>query len=470
MAVLVRNGLVVDSEQVRPGDLLLEGERIAALGEEAGRRAAELGQVDVLDAQGLYVLPGGVDGHTHLDMPLEDFASTDDFATGTRAALFGGTTTIVDYAEQGPEGFAQGLAAWKAKAEHKAFCDYGFHMTVKRVDEQTIEEMGEMVASGVCSFKVFMAYPGRMMLTDEEIRRVMRRAAELDALVVVHAEDGLLIEDLIRRARRCKSTDAIDHALTRPSVAEARAVRRAIQLAEETGCRLLIPHMSAAQSVQLVAEARERRVAVTGETCPQYLWLEQRKLRRPGLEGLVYVCSPPLRDVTHMEALWKGLGEGTIQVLGTDHCPFDAVGHKDRGLLPDGSVDFTRTPGGLPGIETRILLAYAGVVAGRFDLPHLVRITATWPAQVFGLAPRKGALRPGADGDVVLLDPEGVTSLDAADLHMRVDHSPYEGMRLPGRLRFVFSRGELVVEDGQFHGKPGRGRFLARRLGEPQSN
>ncbi len=463
MSLLIEKGTLVLENEVRQTDLLVEGERILAIGEKAANLATQDPHCDVLDAEGLIVLPGAVDGHTHLDMPFLDFASTDDFFTGTRAALLGGTTCIVDYAEQG-ETLADGLETWKAKAEGMAVADYGFHMTIKHLSDEVIEEMGAMVQAGVVTFKVFMAYPGRMMLQDDEIERVMRRAAELGAGVNIHAEDGILIEDLIRRTKRAKATDPIDHALTRPSVGEARAVDRAIALVRTTGAQLVVVHMSCAQAVDLVADARKDGLPVYGETCPQYLWLEQRKLKAPGLQGAVYICSPPLRDVTHMHALWKGLAAGTVSMVGTDHCPFDLIGQKDRGLRPDGSFDFTLVPGGLPGIETRLLLLYAGgVLTGRFDLVQLARVSATQPAGILGLYPEKGAIRVGADADLVVLDPDGLTSLDAEDLHMRVDHSPYEGMRVEGSIEFVFSRGELVVESRQFKGTRGRGKYIARR-------
>ncbi len=462
MSLLIEKGTVVLENEVRQTDIFVQGERIAALGPKAADMATADSHCDVLDAEGLIILPGAIDGHTHLDMPFLDFASTDDFFTGTRAALLGGTTCIVDYAEQA-ETLAAGLQTWKKRAEGKAVADYGFHMTIKHLSSEVLDEMEAMVAAGVVSFKVFMAYPGRMMLEDEEIEQVMRRAAELGAVVNIHAEDGILIEDLIRRTKRAKATDPIDHALTRPSVGEARAVDRAIKLAKATGAHLVVVHISCAQAAALVAEAKADGLPVHGETCPHYLWLEQRKLKDQGLQGAVYICSPPLRDVTHMNALWQGLTRGEIEMVGTDHCPFNLAGHKDRGLRPDGSFDFTKVPGGLPGIETRLLLLYAGgVLTGRFDLVRLARITATGPARIFGLAPQKGAIREGADADLVVLDPDGLTSLDAEDLHMNVDHSPYEGMRVEGSIEFVLSRGELVVEARRFKGQPGRGKYIPR--------
>lgn len=463
MRILIKGGAIVLPDRVAEGDLFVDGETIVEVGQDLEAVHGSASMDRIIPADGCVVLPGGVDAHTHLDMPLEDFASTDDFETGTVAAAMGGTTTIVDYAERGETGLAEGLKRWMNKAQGKAVVDYGFHMTLKNLRGGVVEEMGDMVDRGVTSFKVFTAYPGRMMLTDDEIRAVMERASDLGAVVCVHAEDGPLIEDLVRRTRRAKALDPIDHALTRPSAGEAGAVARVAAMARTTGAPLVIPHISAAQAAAEVVRARSEGANVHGETCPQYLWLEQRRLRAGGLAGAALVCSPPLRDVTHMHSLWEHLSRGEIEMVGTDHCPFNLEGHKDRGLTPDGGFDFTRVPGGLPGIETRILLIFVGgVLTGRFGLPKLAELVAAAPARIFGLWPRKGALLPGFDGDVAILDPEEYTSFDADRLHMRVDYSPYEGMEVAGAIRTVLSRGEVIVDEGRFVGSAGRGRFVKR--------
>jgi dihydropyrimidinase len=461
MKTLIEKGIVVTPKRAFVGDVLVEDDHIADVGSDLASSLGGEADLHRIPARDRIVLPGGVDGHTHLDMPLGDIGSADDFFTGTRAAALGGTTTIVDYAEQGEASLSQGLDTWMAKAEGDAVVDYGFHMTVKKVTPEVVSEMAAMCERGVTSFKVFTAYPGRMMLADDEIRRVMGRAAELDGVVVVHAEDGVLIEELIKRAQRARATEPIDHALTRPSSGEARAAEKVLAMAEQTGCPVVIAHISACQAAQAVAEARKRGVRAHGETCPHYLWLEQSRLREPGLQGAAYICSPPLRDVTHMHCLWQAMSDGWIDVLGTDHCPFNLKGEKDRGLSGNGAFDFTKVPGGLPGIELRLLLAYVGgVLAERFDLVRLAKVFSEIPAKVFGLAPTKGALIEGADADIVIFDPEAVTSFDAEDLSMNVDYSPYEGLRLEGAVETVLSRGEIIVSERRFVGRRGRGRFL----------
>ncbi len=463
--LIEKGSIVTPGGVIEQGDVLIEGERIVAVGTDLRKTIEKHDEVTFISAEDKIVLPGGVDAHTHLDMPLEDFSSADDFKTGTIAAALGGTTSIVDYAEIGPSSMQEGFSTWMEKAHGRAVIDYGFHMTVKRCDPQILREMSQMVNQGVTSFKVFTAYPGRMMLSDENILRVMKRAAELNALVVVHAEDGELIEELINRKKRAKSLDPIDHALTRPSAGECRAVRRIVEMAEIAGARVVIAHISALQAADVVREAKKKGVKVYGETCPQYLWLEQNRLKAPGIQGAAFICSPPLRDITHLNALWEGLANGWIDILSTDHCPFNIKGQKDLGVLSNGGFDFTKVPGGLPGVQTRFLLAYAGgVLAERFDLVRLAEITATIPAKVFGLAPRKGALTPGADADIIILNPGETTSFDAVDLSSNLDYSPYEGMRMEGLVETVFSRGECIVSDARFIGEAGRGKFIPRHI------
>jgi len=468
MKTLIENGSVVTPKGViHQGDVLIEGERIVEVTTGLRKTIGEHDEVSFISAEGKIVLPGGVDAHTHLDMPLGDFSSADDFKTGTIAAALGGTTSIVDYAEIGPSTMQEGFTTWMEKARGEAVIDYGFHMTVKRCNPQILREMSQMVNQGITSFKVFTAYPGRMMLSNENILRVMKRAAELNALVVVHAEDGELIEELISRKKRTKNLDPVDHAVTRPSSGECRAVKRIVEMAEIAGARVVIAHISALQAADVVREAKKKGVKVYGETCPQYLWLEQKRLKAPGVQGAAYICSPPLRDITHMNALWKGLAEGWIDILSTDHCPFNIEGGKDLGVLSNGGFDFTKVPGGLPGVQTRYLLAYAGgVLAERFGLERLAEITATIPAKVFGLAPRKGALAPGADADIVILNPKISTSFDADALASNLDYSPYEGMRIEGLVETVFSRGECIVSDARFIGENGRGKFIPRNTDE----
>jgi len=457
MRTVIVNGTVVTASGCFKADVVIEGERIASLADPAMREGSRADRV--IDAQGMYVMPGGVDVHTHLDMPLGDIASSDDFLTGTVAAAHGGTTTIIDYAAHAPsEGLRDGLLAWHARARGKAVIDYGFHMSLASVSKAMLDEMAAIVEEGVTSFKLFTAYPGRLYSDDGQILRAMQRARELGALVAVHAENGLAIEVLIEQALARANTEPRYHALTRPEALEAEATCRALSLAEVAGARVYIVHISSRRSLEEVARFRRRGLSVFAETCPHYLCLTAQELERDGFEGAKFVCSPPLRDSASVEALWQGLATGLIDVVATDHCPFHFQSQKRRGLH-----SFALIPNGLPGIETRLLLLWErGVRSGRIGPSRFVELVATAPAKIFGLYPRKGTLAPGADADIVVWDPNRAQSLAAQALHMRVDYSPYEGLTVHGSPRYVLSRGEVIVEDGSFVGRPGRGHFLRR--------
>ncbi len=454
MRTLIRHGTVVTPDGALRADVLVEGAHIA--------RVADPIDVEVdrtIDAAGKYVLPGGIDVHTHFDMPYGDTVTSDDFESGTIAAACGGTTCVVDFAVQTPgRPLREALDTWLAKAEGKAAIDYGLHCIVCDAGPALEAEMDALVADGVPSFKVFTAYPGRLMLDDAAIFRTLRRSGENGGTVMVHAENGGAIEVLAAAALAAGRTAPVEHARTRPALAEGEAAHRAIALAELAGAPVYIVHVSTAEAAEEIARARERGVPAFGETCPQYLLLSDILYDQPDFEGAKYVCSPPLRDRRAQERLWRALAAGELQVVATDHCSF-----RMRDQKAAGRDDFTRIPGGIPGVETRMSLLFdAGVRHRRFGLERFVALTAEQPARLFGLWPRKGAIAPGADADIVVWDPGLETTLRAATLHMRVDYSPYEGRVVTGAPELVLARGRPVYEDGRFVGRAGAGSFVRR--------
>jgi len=455
MSLGIVNGTIVTAVDGYPADLRIEAGRIAAIGAGVADTAAH-----TLDATGLLVLPGGIDAHTHFDLPTGGTVSADDFETGTRAAAFGGTTTCIDFATQSKGGTLQhALDTWSARAEGKACIDYGFHMILADVNPGSLAEMRAMVAAGISSFKLFMAYPGSLMSTDGEIFQAMQHAAACSALVQVHAENGSVIDLMVQQALAANHKAPVYHALTRPSTAEGEATQRAIALAEMAGAPLYVVHVSAEEAVDAIARARCHGGMILGETCPQYLFLSHDHYLDPGFEGAKYVMSPPLRPRHNADRLWQALQSDQLSVVATDHCPFNFRGQKDL-----GRDDFTKIPNGIPGVENRLQLLYHGGVAGkRFNLHRFVQLTATAPAKIFGLFPRKGTIAVGSDADLVLFDPAGRHLISAATHHMRVDYNPYEGLELQGRIVQVVSRGELIVDRGRWLGRAGHGQFLPRR-------
>lgn len=457
-SILIKHGTLVTAADTFTADLFIEMGRIAWIGAWS---EANLPEADtVIDAAGKYILPGGIDVHTHLDMPLRgELRSVDDFESGTIAAACGGTTTIIDYAAHSHgESIEQGLENWRQKAEGKAVIDYGFHMTLSEFTDQTLHGMERMVEQGVSSFKVFTAYPGRMMIDDAAILRVLKQAKDLGALVCVHAENGHVIDVLVEEALRAGHTAPKYHALTRPSRGEGEAVHRVITLAEIAEAPLYVVHISCCEAIQEAAAAKQRGLPIYGETCPQYLLLSSDGYYLPEFEGAKYVMSPPLRERQHQECLWRALQTGVVDVIGTDHCPFHFHGQKEL-----GREDFTKIPNGGPGIETRLSLLYTGgVETGRITLNRFVELTATRPAKVFGLYPQKGTIAPGSDADLAIIDPRVETIISATTHNSRVDYSLYEGIRVKGMPDCVFLRGEMIVREGKFIGTPGSGCFLKR--------
>jgi dihydropyrimidinase len=413
----------------------------------------------VVDATGRWVLPGGVDVHTHFALPFGGSVSADDFETGTRAAAFGGTTCVVDFAVQDKgQPLRKAWETWMAKAEGKASIDYGFHMILREFNADVSREMGEMAGEGVTSFKLFTAYPGVFMLDDASIFLALQRSTEIGATISVHAENGGVIDALVKQAVARGQLAPRYHALTRPARAEAEATNRALALAEIAGAPLYVVHLTAAESLDVVRSARARGVDVVAETCPQYLYLSHDNYEEPGFDGAKYVMSPPLRDSARQEELWRGLANRELSVVATDHCPFNLKGQKDM-----GRDDFTKIPNGLPVVENRMGLIYdGGVVRGRFSVHRWIEACCTFPAKMFGLFPRKGTIAPGSDADILVFDPEAEQTISAKTHHMNVDYSAFEGMKIKGVFETVLSRGRVIVERGQYHAKPGSGRYLKR--------
>lgn len=459
MGTLIQNGTVVTAETTTRADVLIEGGTI----KEVRAGIASDGHTTV-DATHMLVLPGGVDAHTHLDMPFGGTTSADDFETGTRAAAIGGTTTIVDFAIQARgTKMRDALDTWWRKAEGKACIDYGLHMIVTDLGSDNgkagLDDMDDMVREGVASFKLFMAYPNVLMADDATIFKALRQTASNGALICMHAENGSVIDVIVQQALAEGKTAPIYHALTRPTIAEAEAVQRAIAMAEIAGAPVYIVHLSSEDALNQVREARDRGVPAFAETCPQYLLLSlEDNMRNNSFEDAKYVFTPPLREKKNQAELWDGLKTDNLQVVSTDHCPFCFADQKTLGVS-----DFTKIPNGGPGIENRLqLIHHHGVNSGKITLNRFVEITSAAPARIFGMYPRKGTIAVGSDADIVIWDPLADHIISAATHNMRVDYSMFEGFKVKGNARQVFSRGELIVEHGKFIGKAGRGAYLKR--------
>lgn len=457
MRTVIQNGRIVTATDDFTGDILIEDEHIAAVA--APGSFATLEDAQVLEAREKYVLPGAIDVHTHMELPLPTTVASDDFETGTIAAACGGTTTILDFAnQQRGKSIEQALTSWHLKADDRAVIDYGFHMTITDLASAPEETLDTMVDAGITTFKLLMAYPGTFMVDDETIYRVLRHAARLGALVMVHAENGIAIDYIVRETVAGGHTEPRYHALSRPAILEGEATQRVITLATLTEAPVYIVHVTCIQALQAIAAARSKGLPVWGETCPQYLYLDESRLALPDFEGAKYVCTPPLRQQADIEALWQGLRRRELSVVSTDHAPFHWRGQKEL-----GRDDFTKIPNGLPGVEHRVMLLYKGVCEGRLTLNHFVELISTMPARLFGLFPRKGTIAPGSDADLVIFDPKKRLTISAANQHQRVDYTPYEGIEVQGVPESVLLRGRVIVRDGEYVGGKGGGQYLFRK-------
>jgi dihydropyrimidinase len=462
MRTLISNGVVVTADASFEADVLVEGQTIAAVVARGGGAAATaltaIPVDETIDATGKYVVPGGIDCHTHFELPFGGTFAKDTFKTGTRAAAHGGTTSIIDFAVQTKgRQLREGLDAWRRKAEGHAVVDYGFHMIMSDVNEESLAEMDQLVEEGVSSFKLFTAYPGVFYSPDDHIFQAMLQTKKNGGLILMHAENGPVIDVIAADLVAQGTTDPIGHGLARYPILEGEATNRCIRLAEAAGVPVYFVHLSSRDALEAVKAARDRGSKVWAETCPQYLLLTLQHLGN-GFEGAKYVCSPPLRPKEHLEELWQGLVRDDLQLVATDHCPFDFEGQKEL-----GRGDFRKIPNGLPAIEDRVdLLHHFGVVAGRMSRERWVEIMATAPAKIFGMYPRKGTIAVGSDADLLVYDPTRRRTISAKTHHMDVDYSLFEGWEVQGAPDIVMSRGTVLVRNDRWVGPEGHGRFLKR--------
>jgi dihydropyrimidinase len=454
MKTVIRNGRVVTAVDDYHADILVEDGKVAMIA-----KSIDLEADRVIDAKGRLVIPGGIDPHTHMDLPFGGTSSSDDFETGTIAAAYGGTTTIIDFAVQYKgQALAEALDVWFVKAEGRTSIDYGFHLICTDLPDSRLPEMKSMIDQGVSSFKLFMAYPGVFLVDDATIYKAMLASGENGGLICMHAENGVVIDAIVQRALAAGHTAPKYHALTRPTKAEAEGVHRAIALAEIAGTPVYIVHLSNSDSLDEVTRARDAGIPAYAETCPQYLFLDISVYDEPDFGGAKYVMTPPIREKWHQEKLWRGLKFNDLQVISTDHCPFCFKEQKEL-----GRNDFSKIPNGGPGVENRMSLVYdGGVASGRISVNRFVELTSTAAAKIFGLFPRKGTIAVGSDADIVIFDPDEEMTISAKTHHMRVDYSCYEGRRVKGVTRTVLSRGEVVIDEGNYVGRKGHGQFLKR--------
>jgi dihydropyrimidinase len=459
MSVLIKNGRVITAVDDYLADIYIKNETVTLIGENLEIEADE-----VIDASGKYLIPGGLDPHTHLDMPFGGTTSADDFETGTRAAAHGGTTTLIDFAIQSKgHSTLEALDTWHAKADGKTAIDYGFHMIVTDLEDNRVHEMKMLANAGVTSYKLFMAYPGVLYVDDGTIYRAMRKAGEDGTVVCMHAENGIVIDEIVKQALAEGKTEPKYHAITRPTRMEAEGVHRAISIAEVAQVPIYIVHLSSSDALEQVMLARNRGVHAFAETCPQYLFLDDSYYDQEGFEGAKYVMTPALREKWNQDELWKGLKFGDLQSIATDHCPFC---FKDQKML--GIDDFSKIPNGGPGVENRMSLVFnGGVNSGRISLNKFVELTSTAAAKTFGLFPKKGTIAVGSDADIVIFDPnrtETISVNNTCTHHMNVDYNAYEGFEVTGFTETVLSRGKVIIDNCEYVGKKGDGHFLKRGL------
>ena len=459
MSLLIKNGRVITAVDDYKGDIFIESEQVNLIGKNLDMKADR-----VIDAQGKYVIPGGIDPHTHLDMPFAGTVSADDFETGTRAAAHGGTTTLIDFAIQTKgRSTLEALETWHKKAEGKTAIDYGFHMIITDLEDDRVPEMRKLADEGVTSYKLFMAYPGVLYADDATLFRAMRKAGEDGTVICMHAENGIVIDEIVKSALAEGKTGPKWHALTRPTRMEAEGVHRSIAIAEVADVPVYIVHLSSADALEQVVLARDRGAHVFAETCPQYLFLDHSYYEQEGFEGAKYVMTPPLREKWNQKELWRGLQMGDLMSISTDHCPFCFKEQKEMGIN-----DFSKIPNGGPGIENRMSLVFnGGVVEGRISLNRFVELTSTASAKMFGLFPKKGTIAVGSDADIVIFNPdrkETISVNNSVTHHMKVDYNAYEGFEVTGVSETDISRGKIIVENCEYLGKKGDGQFLKRGL------
>ena len=459
MSVLIKNGRVITAVDDYLADVFIKNETVTLIGKNLEMEADE-----IIDASGKYLFPGGLDPHTHLDMPFGGTTSADDFETGTLAAAYGGTTTLIDFAIQTKgQSTLEALDTWHEKAEGKTAIDYGFHMIITDLEDNRGHEMKMLADDGVTSYKLFMAYPGVLYVDDGTIYRAMRKAGENGTVVCMHAENGIVIDEIVKIALAEGKTEPKYHALTRPTRMEAEGVHRAIAISEVAHVPVYIVHLSSSDALEQVMLARNRGVHAFAETCPQYLFLDHSYYEQDGFEGAKYVMTPALREKWNQDELWKGLRFGDLQSISTDHCPFC---FKDQKTL--GIDDFSKIPNGGPGVENRMSLVFnGGVNSGRISLNKFVELTSTAAAKTFGLFPKKGTIAVGSDADIIIFDPnrkETISINNACTHHMRVDYNAYEGFEVTGFTEAVLSRGKIIIMDCEYKGKKGDGQFLKRGL------
>ncbi len=468
MGILIKNGKLITASETFQADILIEGEKISRIG-----LGLETDSAQVIDAQGKLILPGGVDPHTHFDLPMFDTVSSDDHYTGHKAAAFGGTTTVMDFASFDFDTFKESVDAWHRKAE-KAAIDYSFHMNLTKFNDRVAREIPSLRDMGITTLKVFTAYNGRLRLDDGSIFKTLQITRDNGMLVMVHCENGDVIDTLIPQALSEGHTTPEWHALTRPAWGAVEATLRMAAMSSQADAPVYIVHMNVGGEVDMLRYARERGVKVMGETCPQYLFFTIDELRRE--DGSKWICSPPMRSAEDNDRIWEGLSQGILQTIGTDHCPFFYDGTKpilyegQKIAIPGkelGKDDFTKIPNGLPGIEDRMpVLWTTGVLAGKITANQFVAYNCTNPAKIFGLYPRKGALLPGSDADIVIWDPEKKVTYGVGRAHQRTDYNLYEGWELIGIPEKVFLRGKMIVDGDQWLGRRGDGQFLKRGEGE----